>query len=102
MRLFGFKRALVSWNRALLFALPPPLCFVSAVLLLKRRSAGYLLGTVYLVFLSLLMTALPAKIVAMGMVGANIIPAVFIIPAIRLVTIVSAFRMIRAVAADNP
>lgn len=74
-----------------------PLCFVSAVLLLKRRPAGYLLGTVYLVFLSLLMSALVAKIVAMGMVGANIIPAVFIIPAICLVTIVSAFRMVRAV-----
>ena len=78
-----------------------PLCFVSAILLLKRRPTGYLLGTVYLVFLSLLMIALVAKIVAMGLVGANIIPAVFIIPLICLVTIFSAFRMVRAVGADN-
>ncbi|MBN2050632.1 MAG: hypothetical protein JW760_09325 [Spirochaetales bacterium] len=74
-----------------------PLCFVSAMLLLKRRPAGYLLGTVYLVFLSLLMTALVAKIIAMGTVGANIIPAVFIIPVICLVTLVSAFRMVGSV-----
>jgi len=74
-----------------------PLSFVSGILLLKRRSMGFLLGPVYLAFLSLLMTALLAKIIAMGTVGASIIPAVFIIPVICLVTIASAFRMVRAV-----
>ena len=39
-----------------------PLCLVSAILLLKRRPAGYLLGSVYLVFLSLLMIALVPRL----------------------------------------
>ena len=75
-----------------------PLCVVSAILLLRRRPMGYLLAPVYLVFLSLLMTALLAKIIAMGQVGAEIIPAVFIIPTILVVTIGTTIALLRKIA----
>lgn len=72
-----------------------PGCFISGLMLFRGKAAGFTLGTVYLVFLSLLMTALCAKIAAMAMQGVNVIPAVFIIPAITLVTIYALFRMLK-------
>lgn len=78
-----------------------PLCFVTGILLIKKRPMGFLLAPVYLVFLSLLMTALVAKIVAMGLVGAAIIPAVFIIPAITLISIICATLMFRGLSGET-
>jgi hypothetical protein len=72
-----------------------PISFVAGWLLLKNRPMGFLIGVPYIVFLSVLMTALSAKIIAMGISGVNIIPAVFIVPAINLVTIVCAVLMVR-------
>ena len=74
-----------------------PLGFVSAVLFLKRKPLGFLLTPVYLVFLSILMTALSAKIAAMALTGVNIFPAVIIIPLINLLSVVFAFRLIKSV-----
>lgn len=71
-------------------ALLLPAAFVSAVMFLKKKSAGYIYSTVYLIFLSILMTALTAKIIAMGLSGVNIIPAVFIIPFINVVSVIFA------------
>lgn len=73
-----------------------PLSAVSGVLLIRRRPLGLLLGPVYLIFLSLLMTALVAKIIAMGLTGVNIVPVVFIIPAITLASLISAILMLRS------
>ena len=73
-----------------------PLSAVSGVLMIRRRPLGLLLGPVYLVFLSLLMIALVAKIVAMGLTGVNVIPSVFIIPGITVVSLISAFLMLRS------
>jgi hypothetical protein len=64
-----------------------PISFISGVFLFKRAPIGYLLGSVYFVFLSLLMAALTGKIIGMALVGVNVIPAIFIIPAINLTTI---------------
>jgi hypothetical protein len=64
-----------------------PATFLSGLLMLRRTSMGYLLGTVILVFLSLQMTALVAKIVAMAMLGQNVIPVVFIIPLFNIAAI---------------
>ena len=64
-----------------------PISFISGVLLIKRVPIGFLLGSVYFVFLSLLMTALSGKIIGMALTGVNVIPAIFIIPAINLTTI---------------
>lgn len=76
-------------------ALLLPLSFVSGYLLLKRKAFGYLLAPIYFVFLSLLMVALTAKIVAMGLLGQNIIPAVFIIPALVLISIICSFLLLK-------
>ena len=72
-----------------------PASFISGLLLYRRKPSGLVLGTVYLGFLSLLMTALCAKIAAMAIQGVNVIPAVFVIPAITLVTIFALLRMLK-------
>ncbi len=74
-----------------------PLSFVTALLIIKKRPFGYLLAPVYLVFLTLLMSALIAKIIAMGTVGANIIPSVFIIPLIWLATVTCTVLILRGI-----
>ena len=78
-----------------------PIGFVSGVLLIKKRPFGYLAGTVYLVFLTILMAALISKIIAMGMAGETIIPAVFIIPALFLIAFLSTAGMLRSISADR-
>ena len=72
-----------------------PISFVAGLLLFKKKPMGFLTGVPYIIFLSVLMTALSAKIIAMGLNGVNIIPAVFIIPAINLVTILCALLMVK-------
>lgn len=44
-----------------------PLAIVSGLLLIRRKPMGYLSATVYIVFLSILMTALTAKLIAMAL-----------------------------------
>lgn len=66
-----------------------PAAFLSGLLLIKKRPIGYFLAPVYLVFLSILMTALSAKIVGMTLVGVNAGPALIIIPVFNLLTIIS-------------
>lgn len=78
-----------------------PLSFVSGWLLWKRHSLGLLAGPVYFVFLSLLMLALTAKIIALGMLGYEIIPAIFIIPAITLIAIAGSVVLLSSVRADK-
>ncbi len=78
-----------------------PLSFVSGYLLFRTTALGLVSGTVYIVFLSLLMTALSAKIVAMALNGVNVIPAVFIIPAFNLLTVWLAFRIIQTIKGEH-
>jgi hypothetical protein len=61
-----------------------PSAFVAGVLLIKKRPFGYLLAPVYFVFLSILMTALTAKVIAMK-AG---LPVVAIIPTFNLAAII--------------
>ncbi len=68
-------------------ALLLPIAFVAGFLFWRKTPMAYLLAPVYLVFLSLLMTALVGKIIAMHLQGANVIPVVFIIPTFALVAI---------------
>lgn len=74
-----------------------PVSFIAGRLLLKNKPMGYLFGTPYIIFLSILMTALTAKIIAMAMSGVNVVPAVFIIPLINVVTIICACLMVREI-----
>jgi hypothetical protein len=64
-----------------------PISIISGVFMVKKLPLGYLLGPVYFVFLSLLMTALTGKIIGMALVGVNVIPVIFIIPTINVITI---------------
>jgi hypothetical protein len=73
-----------------------PASFIIGWLLIRRRPLGYLLATVYIVFLSLLMMALTSKIIAMGLQGQNIIPVIFIIPAFGLISITCASLMLKS------
>lgn len=61
-----------------------PLSFLSGLLLIRKSRFGYFMAPIYLVFLSLLMIALFAKIVAMALAGVNVVPAVFVIPCMAL------------------
>lgn len=74
-----------------------PLSFITGRLLIKRKPEGFFMGVPYIIFLSILMTALSAKITAMGLTGVEIFPAVVIIPAINLVTLLCTVVMIREV-----
>jgi hypothetical protein len=74
-----------------------PLSAVAGLLLMRRTPMGLLLGPVYLVFLSFQMTALVGKLVAMGLTGVSIIPAIFIIPLIGVVAIGSAIGVYRRI-----
>ncbi|HHH84767.1 MAG TPA: hypothetical protein ENL15_02300 [Firmicutes bacterium] len=61
-----------------------PLSFFSGFLLIRKDAGGYLLAPVYLIFLSILMTALFSKIVAMEMKGYQAGPALVVIPLFML------------------
>jgi hypothetical protein len=65
-----------------------PAGFIVAVLFIRKRPLGYLLCPVYFIFLSMLMTALTAKVVAMAMLGYNVIPVIFIIPTFNIFSII--------------
>lgn len=78
-----------------------PISFVSGLLLIRKHKFGFLMAPVYLVFLSLLMTALIAKIVAMALAGVNVVPAIVIIPCIALVSIGCVFILIRNINMNN-
>jgi hypothetical protein len=71
-----------------------PSTIIAGILLMRRASAGYLFAPVLYVFLSLLMTALMAKIITMAGLGYNVIPAVFIIPVFNLIAIAGAAVLI--------
>lgn len=64
-----------------------PCSFLAGALLIKKKALGYLLAPVYIIFLSILMTALTAKVIGMTIVGANAGPALVIIPAFALMAI---------------
>ena len=74
-----------------------PLTFISGVLLIKRTGWGLMAGLVFLIFLSLLMTALTAKLIGMYNFGANVMPAIIIIPIIDLIAIFCSIVMLNQI-----
>jgi hypothetical protein len=69
-----------------------PLGFAGGYLQYKKHPWGYVITPVYLVFLSLMMTALSAKLVGMSLVGVNTVPAIFIIPVINVIAVLLMFH----------
>lgn len=65
-----------------------PAAVVIGILALRKRPLGYLFTPVYLVFLSLLMAALTAKLIAMGINGYAVVPAIFIIPVFMIIAFI--------------
>jgi len=72
-----------------------PLSFLFGYLLYKRTPEGYLFGTIYLVFLTFMMTALFSKILFMGANGYEIIPVIFIIPVLLILSGIGASLMLK-------
>ena len=74
-----------------------PISFISGLLFIRRLPMGYLMAPVTLVFLSFLMTALVAKIIAMAQAGAGVFPAVIIIPLILFVSLICMTIVLRKI-----
>jgi hypothetical protein len=74
-----------------------PASFVCGILLMKKQPMGYLFAPVYFVFLSILMTALTAKVIAMFILGYNVIPVIFIIPTFNIITIACAIILLNKI-----
>lgn len=77
-----------------------PLSFILGYLLYKRTPEGFVYGTCYLVFLTFLMTALLSKIIYMGAHGYQIIPAIFIIPLLLILSGTGTFFMLKDFAVN--
>ncbi len=74
-----------------------PLSFLLGYLLYQQKPEGYVYGSVYLVFLSIMMTALLSKIIYMGLNGFQIIPVIIIIPILLVFSLTGAYLMLRDV-----
>lgn len=82
-----------------------PLGFIAGLFLAQRKAMGYLIAPVYLVFLSILMSALTAKVVAMAMAGFPVLPVIIIIPLLNLATLICTtlvFRHIKEASITGP
>lgn len=65
-----------------------PIGFVSGIMAIRRHPSGYFFTMIYVLFLSLLMASLTAKILFMAYAGYAVVPAIFIMPTILLVALV--------------
>ncbi len=74
-----------------------PIAIVSGVLAVKKNSYGYLFTTIYLIFLSILMAALTSKIIFMASSGENVIPVIFIMPTICLISVAFSVTILKRV-----
>lgn len=74
-----------------------PAAAISGSLFYRKKKLGYLLAPVYLVFLGLLMTALSAKVIAMSILGYNVVPVIFIIPTFNVLTLYFAVAVMRVI-----
>jgi hypothetical protein len=75
-----------------------PSAFIIGNLFRSRKPLGLLLAPVYFIFLSMLMTALTAKVIAMWSLGYNVIPVIFIIPPFNLLTITCAIIILKNIS----
>lgn len=72
-----------------------PMAFVVGILAIKKNRFGFLFTPIYMIFLSLLMTALVSKILFMAGAGQNVIPVIFIMPTIALISITFSTLLLR-------
>lgn len=74
-----------------------PAAFVSAILFIRERPLGFLLCPVYFIFLSFLMSALTAKVMALASIGYNVFPVIFVIPFFNLVTLICTVLILKRI-----
>ncbi len=72
-----------------------PLGFVSGLLAVKKNIWGVIFTTIYMIFLALLMSALISKILFMAKAGVNVVPAVYIMSAIFIISIVLSLLLMK-------
>ncbi len=72
-----------------------PMAFVVGILAIKKNRFGFLFAPIYMIFLSLLMIALVSKILFMAGAGQNVIPVIFIMPTIALISITFSTLLLR-------
>lgn len=78
-----------------------PGAFLCGLLWMGKKPLGYLLAPVYFVFLSLLMTALTAKVLAMAFLGYPVMPVIIIIPAFNVAAIFCTAAIFRNMTAPS-
>lgn len=78
-----------------------PASFICGLFLYKRKALGYVLGPIYINFLYILMTALSAKVGAITFLVGEFSPAIVIIPATNIVTVVCAILIYKNLQADR-
>lgn len=71
-----------------------PFAMVSGIMAVKKLPYGYLFTTIYMVFLSILMLALVSKILFMARTGANVVPVVFIMPVVAVISMYFTWRLL--------
>lgn len=78
-----------------------PFSFVAGLLLVRKSKFGYLFAPVYLIFLSFLMLALVAKLIAMAMEGVDVIPAIVIIPCFLILSVISSMALLNRIIVED-
>jgi hypothetical protein len=78
-----------------------PVSFIAGLYAYRKTPYGYKLALVYIIFLSLLMTALTAKIIAMFNLGYNVFPVIYIIPTFNVVSLIIMFFSLRAIQQEK-
>jgi hypothetical protein len=79
-----------------------PMSFICGLLALRQENYGYVFTTIYIIFLSILMTALTSKICFIANAGGNIIPIVFIIPTINIIAIIFSILLLKNMKNISP
>lgn len=78
-----------------------PLGFVSAILALRKSVFGNIFTTIYIIFLSILMTALTSKVIFMAYSGANVIPVIFLMPTIAIISSMLSFLLLKQIITNE-
>lgn len=76
-----------------------PIAFLVGILAIKKNRFGFLFAPIYMIFLSLMMTALVSKILFMASAGQNVIPVIFIMPTIAIISITFSIMLLKSVKA---
>lgn len=77
-----------------------PLAIISGILGLQKNEYSYVLVPTYLVFLVVLMIALVAKIIFMAQIGENVIPVIFVIPIMLVLSAFFAVKLLNGVSGN--